>query len=155
MKNTTITLGANARVFFLHDQASFSPDGSFLAAFGGEGNRGSVWVWDTRNGAEISVLRENHSPIWSNDSRALVTHGPGVVKTGDGTTSMSWSVNGIAAGDSVVNVWDISPPTPAYFLPQAIGSLAFTPESKLLVSNGIEWEVAPNAAGVERSCFLA
>jgi len=148
LKNTTITLGANARVFFLHDQASFSPDGSFLAAFGGEGNRGSVWVWDARSGTQIGVIRENHSPVWSNDSRVLVTRGPGAVNTGDGTASASWGMNGIQAGDSLVNVWDISPPAPAYFVPQAIESLAFTPESKLLVSNGIEWEVVRSAAGL-------
>ncbi len=137
-----IVLGSNSKVEFGYDQASFSPDGSFLAAFGGQAKQGGVWVWDTATGAEVAVLREHCGPVWSNDSRSLITRGPGSVNDGHITQSSSTAFYGIRAGNSYLNIWEVSPPAPAYLAPDNVGSIAFTPDGKGLLSNGVAWDVA-------------
>jgi len=137
----TIAGGTNRKFFLERGQASFSPDGCFLTAFGGEGKNGSVWLWDVRTGAQIAVMHEDHSPMWTRDGY-LITRGAGVVTMADGgTVSASWNYDGIMAGNSLVNIWEVFPAAPVYLLPDSIRSIGFTPDGNRLFSNGVRWNV--------------
>lgn len=140
------TIGVNTKIYF--NQAAFSPDGSMLALFGIEGAMGSTWILETENGREVAVLRDNHSPAWSSNSRLLATAGPGTIKTGNNnshSSSTSFDKN-VSMGNSFLNVWEVTPPTPTYLLSNRINSLTFSPDSKQLVSNGTLWDVSKESA---------
>jgi WD40 repeat protein len=134
----TIELGANTKIILRSAQVAFSPDGSFLAAFGGVGNLAYVWVWDTRTGAQVAMLRSNHSPMWSHNGRLLITRGPGIAEsttTGPSTlTASALKTTRLTSGTSLGR-------RQIYLLPDRIGSLAFSPDERQLLSNGVTWDV--------------
>jgi len=80
-----IMLGSNNRIYF--DQTVFSPDNSMLAVFASEGAKGGVWIFETENGREVAILRDNHSPVWSDNSRLLATAGAGWIRDEDSARS--------------------------------------------------------------------
>ena len=146
MQERTLALGSNIKIILTGKQVVFSPDGSFLAAFGGAGKQGYVWVWDTHTGAQVAMLKDNHTPMWTATGRFLITQGP--ITTGD-LRSGSMNFGEIVVPDGAVNVWEVFGPPPVYLLPDRIGSLAFSQDETQLLSNGVTWDVARNGAHLE------
>src|SRR5262245_66349763 len=85
-RQRNIMLGSNNRIYF--DQTAFSPDDSMLAVVSAEGAKGGVLIFETENGREVASLRDNHSPVWSGNSRLLATSGPGLVGTENNGVSL-------------------------------------------------------------------
>jgi serine/threonine protein kinase/WD40 repeat protein len=142
--NTKILL----RTRYSDDQAAFSPDGALFAAFVIEGGSGNLRIWDTQTCSQVAILRENHSPVWSGDSRLLATQGPGRIKlTDEKSHSATRVIENIEYGTSFVNVWQVIRPTPTYFLSEKITSLSFSPNGRRLASNGVIWEVINSQNG--------
>jgi WD40 repeat protein/tRNA A-37 threonylcarbamoyl transferase component Bud32 len=137
-----IMLGANSRIYF--DQTAFSPDGSMLAIFASEGAKGGVWLFETENGSEVAILRDNHSPAWSDNSRLLATAGPGTIRVeGASYTSNTTLKGGFETDATLLNVWEVIPPTPTYLISEQLNSLSFgSSYPKQLASNGMLWEVS-------------
>jgi serine/threonine protein kinase/WD40 repeat protein len=155
-----IMLGSNNRIYF--DQTAFSPDNSMLAAFTTEGAKGGVWIFETENGREVAILRDNHSPVWSDNSRLLATAGGGWIRDEGSARSsviprMAGSSNpalkllsseiplkgGFNIGNTFLNVWEIIPPAPTYLISEQLNSLSFgTSHPTQLSSNGMLWEVS-------------
>ncbi len=137
-----IMLGSNNRIYF--DQTCFSPDNSMLAVFATEGAEGGVWIIETENGREVAILRDNHSPVWSENSRLLATAGAGTVRYDGGTHSSQILLkSGLNVKDSFLNVWEVTPPTPTYLISEQLNSLSFSPsQQKQLAANGLLWEVS-------------
>jgi WD40 repeat protein len=137
-----IMLGSNNRIYF--DQTAFSPDGSMLAVFGAEGAKGGVWILETENGREVAILRDNHSPVWSANSRLLATAAAGTFRyEGGAHTSETSLKGGFRTGNTFLNVWEVTPPAPIYLISEQLNSLSFgTSHSKQLASNDILWEVS-------------
>jgi WD40 repeat protein len=155
-----ILLGSNNRIYF--DQTAFSPDNSMLAVFTAEGAKGGVWIFETENGREVAILRDNHSPVWSDNSRLLATAGDGWIRDEGGARSsvvprMVGSSNpalkllsskiplkgGLQIGNTFLNVWEVIPPAPTYLISDQLNSLSFgTSHPTQLSSNGILWEVS-------------
>jgi serine/threonine protein kinase len=117
---------------------AFSPDGSLLAASGGEGLVTSVWIWDTETATDVAVLRNSQHPVWSGDGRLLAT------QTVIGSTTQELDLRGsgrsLKLGASI-KIWEVAHSTPTYVLPKAASSLAFSPDSKQLVSDVAIWDV--------------
>jgi len=140
-----ITLSENERVYF--EEAAFSPDGTLLAAFGSEGGTGKVWVWSTENGQQIATLPDNHAPVWSNNGHLLSTIGAGNMATGKNSGMSGMAAlpydgsNNLTMGNTYVNVWELSPPTPTYLLTRELATLSFQPDGKKLCSNNEVWDV--------------
>jgi eukaryotic-like serine/threonine-protein kinase len=151
MQEKTIALGSNIKLILQFNQVSLSPDGSLLAAFGAVGKMGHILVWDTRTGEQVAMMRDNHSPIWSQNGRLLITRGPRMQSLEDdqkGRSSMNFG-DGIGAENSAVNVWDVFGAPPVHLLPDRIGSLAFSPNERQLLSNGVAWDVVSTRARLE------
>ncbi|HKQ78731.1 MAG TPA: WD40 repeat domain-containing serine/threonine-protein kinase [Blastocatellia bacterium] len=141
-RRRTIMLGSNNRIYF--DQTGFSPDNSMLAVFATEGAKGGVWIIETENGREVAILRDNFSPVWSENSRLLATAGAGTDRYKGGTRSSSTTLkDGFRMGDTFLNVWEVIPPTPTYLISEQLNSLSFSDSgAKQLAANGILWEVS-------------
>jgi len=155
-----IMLGSNIRIYF--DQTTFSPDNSMLAVFTAEGAKGGVWIFETENGREVAILRDNHSPVWSDNSRLLATAGAGWIRDEDSASSSGTTLKagssypdikalsseiplkgGINIGNTFLNVWEVIPPTPTYLISEQLNSLSFgTSHPTQLSSNDILWEVS-------------
>jgi WD40 repeat protein len=157
-----IMLGSNNRIYF--DQTAFSPDNSMLAVFTAEGAKGGVWIFETENGREVAILRDNHSPVWSDNSRLLATAGAGWIRDEGGARSSvsppprkAGSSNptlkllsseiplkgGLQIGNTYLNVWEVIPPAPTYLISEQINSLSFgTSHPRQLSSNGVLWDVS-------------
>src|SRR5262245_38694495 len=137
-----IMLGSNNRIYF--DQTAFSPDDSMLAVVSAEGAKGGVLIFETENGREVAILRDNHSPVWSGNSRLLATSGPGLVGTKDDGVSLGTTFEGgVQMGTSFLNVWEVTPPAPTYLISEQLNSLSFgISHPTQLASNGILWEVS-------------
>ena len=155
-----IMLGSNNRIYF--DQTAFSPDNSMLAVFTAEGAKGGVWIFETENGREVAILRDNHSPVWSENSRLLATAGAGWIRDEVSARPsviprMVGSLNtapkllsseiplkgGLQIGNTFLNVWEVIPPAPTYLISEQLNSLSFgTSHPTQLSSNGILWEVS-------------
>jgi serine/threonine protein kinase/WD40 repeat protein len=137
-----IVLGSNSRIYF--DQTAFSPDNSMLAVFASEGAKGGVWIFETETGREVSILRDNHSPVWSENSRLLATGAPGEFRDGSSTYVWTITINGgFKTENTFLNVWEVNPPTPTYLIAEQLNSLSFkSSPPHQLASNGILWEVA-------------
>jgi WD40 repeat protein len=137
-----ITLGPNNRIYF--DQTGFSPDNSMLAVFATEGAKGGVWIIETENGREVAILRDNHSPVWSENSRLLATAGAGTFQ-GEKEDYNSKTVfqSGFEMEDTFLNVWEVTPPPPTYLISEQLNTLSFSPSRpQLLAANGTLWEVS-------------
>src|SRR5262249_31956285 len=105
--------GPNNRIYF--DQTAFSPDNSMLAVFTTEGATGGVWIFETENGSEVAILRDNHSPVWSENSRLLAAAAPGEFRyKGGALTSPVTLKDGFQTGATFLNVWEVTPPAPTY-----------------------------------------
>src|SRR5262249_40847416 len=162
-RQRVIMLGSNNRIYF--DQAAFSPDNSMLAVFTTEGAKGGVCIFETENGREVAILRDNHSPVWSDNSRLLATAGAGwirdegsarssVIPRKAGSSDPILKVvsseiplkGGLQIGNTFLNVWEVIPPAPTYLISEQLNSLSFgTSDPAQLSSNGILWEVSkPN-----------
>src|SRR5262245_5550388 len=103
-RQQTIMLGSNNRIYF--DQTAFSPNNSMLAVFVSEGAKGGVWIFETENGREVAILRDNHSPVWSANSRLLATAGPGTIRGEGGEYTERLTLKGgLQVGNSLLNVW--------------------------------------------------
>lgn len=137
-----IMLGSNNRIYF--DQTAFSSDDSMLAVVSTEGAKGGVLIFETENGREVAILRDNHSPVWSGNSRLLATSGPGLVGTkNDGVSLGITFEGGVQMGISFLNVWEVTPPAPTYLISEQLNSLSFgISHPTQLASNGILWEVS-------------
>jgi WD40 repeat protein/tRNA A-37 threonylcarbamoyl transferase component Bud32 len=137
-----IALGSNSRIYF--DQTAFSPDNSMLAVFATAGAKGGVWIFETENGREVSILHDNHSPVWSENSRLLATGAPGSFRVGSATyVSKITLKGGFETENTYLNVWKVTPPTPTYLIAEQLNSLSFkSSPPHQLASNGILWEVA-------------
>ncbi len=137
-----IMLGSNNRIFF--DQTAFSPDDSMLAVVSTEGAKGGVLIFETENGREVAILHDNHSPVWSGNSRLLATSGPGNVGTeNDGVSLGITFEGGVQMGISFLNVWEVTPPAPTHLISEQLNSLSFgISHPTQLASNGILWEVS-------------
>src|SRR5262249_6878924 len=110
-----IMLGSNNRIYF--DQTCFSPDNSMLAVFTTEGAKDGVWIFETEKGREVAILRDNHPPVWSDNSRLLATAGPGSFwLKGDAHTSKIGLTGGFQMENTFLNVWEVTPPTPTYLI---------------------------------------
>jgi WD40 repeat protein len=157
-----ILLGSNNRIYF--DQTAFSPDNSMLAVFTAEGAKGGVWIFETENGREVAILRDNHSPVWSDNSRLLATASGGWIRD-EGSASSSVTPlpriagspnltlklssseiplkGGFKIGNTFLNVWEVIPPAPTYLISEQLNSLSFgISHTTQLSSNGILWEVS-------------
>src|SRR5215470_7807008 len=159
-RQRVIMLGSNTRIYF--DQTAFSPDNSMLAVFTAEGAKGGVWIFETENGREVAILRDNHSPVWSDNSRLLATAGAGWIRDDDSARSSGITLKadsiyphtkvlsseiplkgGIKIGNTFLNVWEVTPPAPTYLISEQLNSLSFgTSHPSQLSSNGILWEVS-------------
>src|SRR5215510_983036 len=137
-----IMLGSNNRIYF--DQTVFSPNNSMLAVFVSEGAKGGVWIFETENGREVAILRDNHSPVWSANSRLLATAGPGTIRGEGGEYTERLTLKGgLQVGNSLLNVWEVAPATPTYLISEQLSSLSFSSSyPKQLASNGMLWEVS-------------
>src|SRR5215475_5211412 len=159
-RQRVIMLGLNNKIYF--DQTVFSPDNSMLAVFTTEGAKGGVWIFETENGREVAILRDNHSPVWSDNSRLLATAGAGWIRDegssrSSGITLKADSIyphtkvlsseiplkGGIKIGNTFLNVWEVIPPAPTYLISEQLNSLSFgTTHPIQLTSNSILWEVS-------------
>jgi WD40 repeat protein/tRNA A-37 threonylcarbamoyl transferase component Bud32 len=137
-----VVLGSNSRIYF--DQTAFSPDGSMLAVFASEGAKCGVRIFETENGREVAILRDNHSPVWSDNSRLLAAAGPGTVRyEGGSSTSRYGFKGGFQTENTLLNVWEVTPPAPTYLIAEQLNSLSFkSSHPHQLASNGTLWEVA-------------
>jgi WD40 repeat protein len=137
-----IMLGSNNRIYF--DQTAFSPDNSMLAVFTSEGAKGGVWIFETENGREVAILRDNHSPVWSDSSRLLATACPGEFRNDKGGyTSRTTLKGGFETENTFLNVWEVTPPTPTYLIAEQLNSLSFNSSHPIqLASNSLLWEVS-------------
>jgi WD40 repeat protein len=115
-----------------------------LAVVATEGAKGGVWIIDTENGREVAILRDNHSPVWSENSRLLATAGAGTFRyKNDSHTSQTTFAGGFKTGDTFLNVWEVTPPTPTHLISEQLNSLSFsTSPPQQLATNGILWEVS-------------
>jgi serine/threonine protein kinase len=166
-KQRLIALGATSKIYL--NRSGFNADGSLLAAFGTDGGRGNVWIWDTQTGSEVACLRDHHSPIWSENGRLLATRGPGFVtdyneskyavpfadqtgrkdvtinieaKTGGSLKTYASLDDGITMDNSLAFVWEVTAPLATYQLPNQINSLSFSPDGNRMVANNVMWDVA-------------
>src|SRR5262249_39931688 len=137
-RSRTMMLGSNIGIWF--DQTAFSPDGSMVAVVGAEGANAGVWVLDTETGREVAILRDNHSPVWSSNSRLLATAGPGAGRS-KGQTFKSTIVlpSGFEGENTILNLWEVTPPTPTYLISESINSLSFGYAPAQIASNGTLW----------------
>src|SRR5262249_44647886 len=141
-RQRTIMLGSNIRIYF--DQTAFSPDGSMIAVFGTEGAKGGVRVLDIETGHEVAILRDNHSPVWSPNSRLLATAGPGAIIRDGGTnrfTSGTALKGGFRVENTLLNVWEVTPPTPTYLISENVKSLSSNFDTHQLAANATLWDV--------------
>jgi WD40 repeat protein len=169
-KQRLIALGATSKIYL--NRSDFNADGSLLAAFGTDGGKGNVWIWDTQTGSEVARLRDHHSPIWSENGRLLATRGPGAVtayneskyaepfpdqtgilggrkitlnieaKTVGAMKSYASLDDGITMDNSLAFVWEVTAPLATYQLPNQINSLSFSPDGTRLAANNVMWDVA-------------
>ncbi len=125
------------------DFAAYSPDKQLYAATVVRGSAYSVDVWDATTGERITVMPQNWQPVWSPDGRLLATAGGGPVTVSDGAHgtasqgSGNGSIPGVDMSNTHVMVWQITAPAPVYHVPESVTSVAFSPDSKQFVANGL------------------
>ena len=143
-------------------QASFSTDGRVLAALVAQGARAGIWLWNTETGEVITELPNHHSPAWSKDGHLLATTGGSDIKLPDdgpshGSTLASSRGFGGSPSLSMWNtyeaIWEITSPTPAYHLTEAVSSLSFSPNGTQLVANSAGWNIGVSNGQVDLMVF--
>ena len=154
-------------------KVTYSPDGTTLATAGGHSKR-QVHIWDAATGALRHTLDTNHSSgidlVYSPDSATLVTtylgnwllmlwdvatgtlrhHIRSGVRGHEHSNSIAYSPDGgtvaTAAYDGV-RLWDAATGTLLHTLPDNTWNVAYSPDSRTLISGGREsavrvWDVA-------------
>jgi WD40 repeat protein/tRNA A-37 threonylcarbamoyl transferase component Bud32 len=113
------------------------PDGSLVAAYA-VNQKYTLQLWELEAEKKVATLYENHSPVWSADGRLLATLGPGWIPENDG--------RGHWRGErSHVRVWQVAPGARTYRLPDAVGSLLFSPDGERMAANNQLWDVIHEA----------
>ena len=121
------------------ENAQFSPNDAFFMVPDEQGGSRVVKVWSTMTGDKLAALPDNHSPVWSRDSRHLATIGAGVIPHPDTRSLGFMKITSSHDGpNAVVNVWGMTSGVFTYRVTGKVDMLSFGSNgTRLAVENSL------------------
>jgi WD40 repeat protein len=149
----------------LLEGSNFSPDGALLVDCAAQAGEGLVRIWDVETGNELLALRRAKSGKWVAGSRVLLTWGPPQGADEDakrlGRGDYSQDIGQLEGKEftastcfSHLQFWEVTRPTPTYFLDDPVRSLLFNSDESKVAVNGTLWQVHKSSNGLTLSRAL-
>jgi WD40 repeat protein len=136
--------------FAIEGKATFSRDGTFLAAAARRGSDRVICVWDVELGIELAALSLVQDFDWAPESPTLITIGPSFIGKAPADSDAR---DGLDEGSSYqhgwISCWEVARPTPSYWLGTAVRSLCLNEDGSRLAANARLYQVTRGKQGQE------